>query len=139
MTGNEAISGALKAIGVLQETESASAEQAADGLVRLNDLMADLSGDGVDVGYAPQSDPTLDVGLNIESRQAVKSLLAVVLCPDYERQPSPVLIALATAGREKLLRDAIIRNPITSPQTLPRGDGGRGVWIDGRWNIFTGT
>lgn len=123
MTGNELITPALRSIGVLQETESASAEQAATALVTLNDLMAGLQGEGVDLGYAPQSDPSVDIGLNIEDRQAVKAILAVMLCPDYERQPHPVIVALASEGRNTLLRNSILRNKVSTPQTLPRGDG----------------
>lgn len=122
MTGNELITPALRSIGVLQETESASADQAATALVTLNDMMAGLQGEGVDLGYAPQSDPTVDIGLNIEDRQAVKALLAIMLCPEYERSPHPILVALATEGRNTLLRNSILRNPVTPAQTLPRGD-----------------
>ena len=136
MTANELVTQSLRSIGILQETESPSAEQSSTALTTLNDMMADLQADGVDVGYAPQSDPNVDIGLNIEDRLAIKSLLAVILCPDYERQPSPILVALAVAGRERLLRNAIINNPVVTPLTLPRGDGQGLFGI--RFNILTG-
>lgn len=130
MTGNELITPALRMLGILQETESASAEQAATGLVTLNDMMAALAGEGVDLGYAPQSDPTADIGINIEDRQHLKNLLAVMLAPEYDRQIHPVIAALANDGRNTLLRNALIRNPVPRAQTAPRGEGqwGRGVW-----------
>jgi hypothetical protein len=132
-TNNEFISDALKMLGVLQETESASAEQSSDGLRILNDMMANLLADDVDVGYAPQSDPTIDNGINTEDRQAIKYLLAVHMAPHYDRPVSATVGVFASDGMNKLLRNAAIRNPIESAQTLPRGDA-QGVW----WDIQTG-
>jgi hypothetical protein len=133
MTPNELITPALQAIGVLQETESPSAEQSANALVILNDMMAALSGEGVDLGYAPQSDPTASIDINIEDRMWLKAILAVMLCPAYERPPPAVDVALANEGRNTLLRNAWLRNPVAVRPTLPRGDS-QGIGF----NILTG-
>ena len=135
MTGNELITPALRLIGVLQETESPSAEQSAQGLVTLNDMMADMAGDGVDLGYAPQSDPTADIGMNIEWRQSLKYLLAVCLCSEYERPVPNAVATIALMGRNKLLRDSIYANRKQSTMThVPLGEAGGA----GTFNILTG-
>jgi hypothetical protein len=134
MLGNEVITPAMRLLGILMETESPSANQSATGLTALNNMMADLSGDGVDVGYAPQSDPNVDIGLNIEARQAVIAMLAIYIAPIYTRQPPPVVVAMATNGRNKILRDSIYQNRQPSTMThVPLGS----RW-NRYWNILTG-
>lgn len=123
MTGNELITPALRLIGVLQETESASAEQAANGLVTLNDMMADLVTDDVDLGYAQQSDPNAEIGINNENRQALKALLALAFCADYDRAPSTAVIAMAQSGRNKLLRAGVYQTRQEATMThIPMGE-----------------
>ena len=134
MTGNDMIDAALRLLGINDETESASAEQSATGLVALNDLMADLSGDGVDLGYAPQSDPTADIGINIEKRQALKYQLAMVLAPIYEKPISSLIASIAVMGRNKLLRDGIYQTRQEATMThAPLGEA-----FAVRSNILTG-
>lgn len=132
-TNNEFIADALRMIGVLAEGETASADQGSDGLRAMNDMMAALLADDVDVGYAPQSDPTADNGINIEAREPLKYLLAARLSADYERPITPLIGVLASEGRARLLRDAVVRNLQSGAQTLPRGDS-QGYW----WDITTG-
>lgn len=127
-TNNEFITDALKMLGVLQETESPSAEQSSDALRVMNDMLANLRAEDIELGYAPQSDPTAENGINIEDRQAVKYLLAVHLAPHFERNPSPVVVGMATDGMNKLLRNALTRDPDTAGQTLPRGDSQSQYW-----------
>jgi hypothetical protein len=134
MTGNELVEPALRLLGVLDEIQNASAEQSSTGLVVLNDMMADLSGDGVDLGYAPQSDPAVDNGMNIESRQALKFMLAVCLSPIYTKPITPVIAAEATMGRNKLLRDAIYQT--RQPSTMTHAPLGEAFAV--RTNILTG-
>lgn len=134
MTGNEMIEPSLRLLNVIRETENASAEQAATGMVALNDMMADLSGDGVDLGYAPQSDPSADNGINMEARQALKFMLAILLSPIYDKPITPVIAAEASAGRNKLLRDAIYRT--RAPSTMTHASLGEGYGV--RTNILTG-
>ena len=124
-TNGDFISSSLRLLGVLMETESASAEQGATGLVALNDLMADLSASDIDLGYAPQSDPTANCPISIEYRQSVKYLLAVLLAPIYTRPVGPVVAAFAEAGKNKLLRDAINRNLTPVRTDLPRSEARR--------------
>lgn len=116
------ITGALQLLGVLSESESASAEQGSDGLTAFNDMMASLSADGISLGFAPQSSVSDDAGLNIEWTKAIKALLAVDLAPHYGRPVSPELAVQAVAGRNQLARAAInLEMDGQSLATLPLG------------------
>ena len=106
-TNNEFITDALRLLGVLGEGQSPSANQSSDALVVFNDMMASLSADSINIGYAPQSDPTADNGRGIEVRKAVKYLLAVDLAPHYQRALDVAIVAQAMNARNQLLRESM--------------------------------
>lgn len=121
-TNGEFITDALRKIGVLAETESASADQGASGLRIMNDMIAEMFGDDVDIGYAPQSDTTANCPIALEYRQPIKYLLAVHLCAIYERPVSPVVGDMASKGYDKMLRDMLVQTMEVSTMThLPVG------------------
>lgn len=123
-TNNEFIGDALRLLGVLDETESPSSEQSADALVVFNDMMGALEEDGVSLGYAPQSDPTLDNGLGIGVRKAIKYLLAVDLAPKYQRSVSAEIAVQAMNARNQLYRAAINLSLAPADMThMPAGAG----------------
>ena len=109
-TYSEIMTDSLRLIGVLMETESLSAEQAADGIVVFNDMMALWESVGIDVGHAPTDTPTDTITYPAKARMAIKSNLAIALCPHFDRTPSPVLIAMAQSSYNAILRDAIHKN-----------------------------
>jgi hypothetical protein len=76
-TNREVITTALRMLGVIDAHSSASAEDAALGLTELNDLMEDLSGEGIDLGYPPQDNVSEDFPLDDNVTAAVKPLLAM--------------------------------------------------------------
>jgi hypothetical protein len=59
-TNREVITTALRMLGVIDGHSAATAEDAALGLTELNDLMEDLSGEGIDLGYPPQDNLSED-------------------------------------------------------------------------------
>jgi hypothetical protein len=135
MTNIEIIEDAMRAIGVLAETESASANQGALGLRRMNDLMAYWEGEGVDLGYPPQTSTTADSPLTITVTLAVKYNLAVMLCADYERSVPPVVASLASSSWYSLLRKYAIDARVESKlDLLPKGE----AWASG-YDITTDT
>ena len=103
------IEGALQLIGVLPESQSASADQAADALVILNDLMAAWESVGLNVGHVPSANAADTMDYPANARMAIKASLAMALCPSYDRQPSPVLVSMATATLNRLMSDAIYK------------------------------
>jgi hypothetical protein len=123
MTNIEIIEDAMRAIGVLAETESASANQGALGLRRMNDLLAYWEATGVDLQYPPQSSTTADFPLTVDVVLAVKYNLAAMLCPDYERQVPPIVASLASTSWYTLLRKAASDARVESTlDHLPKGE-----------------
>lgn len=125
MTNRELITSALRMLGVLDADQSASAEDAALGLEQLNDMMLDLAGEGVDLGFPPQDSVSDDFPLDDKEAAAVKPLLAMQLFTYYPsaRLP-PTLPAKAEANKLRLLRDAVLSNMEEADMSnLPGGEG----------------
>ena len=135
MTYADYITDSLRLIGVIMQTESADADQGAHAIGILNDMMAEWAADGIRVGYVPSETTSDDLSLHTSVRSAVKANLAMRLCPNYERNPSAVLVAMAQGGYDSLLLQASIdAAEEASLRNVPRGTGNLGYGF----NINTG-
>ena len=124
MTYADYITDALRLIGVLAHTESCDADQGALGISVLNDMMARWEGDGIMVGYVQSGTTTDTLNLMPIAREAVKKNLAVMLCPYYERLPSPIVAGGAQDGYHDLLMlGAIDAQEPVDLRDVPRGSG----------------
>ena len=132
MTYSELITESLRMIGVLMYSESADANQAAQGISVLNDMMSDWEGDGIMLGYVPSVTPTDTLSMDPTAKSAVKANLAIKLCPFYERQPHPAILEQATSGKGTLMRSVMLGN--INPVTMRHVPRGTGRWFD----ILTG-
>lgn len=110
MTNSDFITSALRLIGVLNEVETASPEQGTQGLEALNDLMAHLEQDGLNLNYYEQSDLTADTPLPRFSRPAIKYRLAISLAPEYGRAVTPEMVATADEYYSSLIRQSVSSN-----------------------------
>lgn len=108
MQNLEVIQDALRLIGVLPEGQTASAEQGEDALRTMNDLLAEWSADGIEVGHFPQVDTTEDFPAGYEVAAAIKYNLAVHLAPQYGRQVDAIVGTFAGRFYNRLLRDSAI-------------------------------
>jgi hypothetical protein len=109
MTNLELITQALRKIGVIDAFRPASAEDAALGLQELNNLMADLEADTVDLGYFTQTSVNDDLPLDDRDSSAILPLLAVSLSGAFPSSTiSPALAFQADKNRSRLLRDAVL-------------------------------
>jgi hypothetical protein len=109
VTALDLITDALRDIGVISEIESPSAEQGDAAVSRLNDLMASLAEDGIDLGYAPISATTDTVVIPDGHVSTIKALLAIKCAPMYAGSEVPPLIAAsADAGYTRLLKQALL-------------------------------
>jgi len=116
---SDTIADSLHLIGVLAETDSISAEQAADGLVTLNDLMAAWENLGINVGHVPSATPSDTMVYPANARLAIKAGLAMALCADYGRSPPPIVVAMASSAFSHLAAQSVYQNaPITNLDTL---------------------
>jgi hypothetical protein len=125
MTTNlDVIKSALSLLGVVAEGQEPSAEQAELSLEVMNDIFLDWSEDGLEVGQWPQTD--LSAAFPAESVQTCKSTLAVHLAPHFGKAPDPVTLALASLGRERLVRNAVRAR--LEPADTSGMPGGSGDW-----------
>ena len=102
------IKASLQMLGVLNEVETPSAEQGQLGLTVLNDLLEDWSGQEIDIGQWPQTDLAAEFPGAPNTEGAVKANLAIWLAPYYAVGVSPPVVAMASSGFNRLLRDAMV-------------------------------
>lgn len=129
-TNRQVIQSALRKISVLDANQDASAEDGQLALEAMNDLMALLSGEGIDFGYPPQDSLNDDFPLGATEEAQVKPLLAVQLFTYFPSGVvSPTLAGEAEMARRQMLRTAVLLNREESSVThLPLGESGTGVW-----------
>jgi hypothetical protein len=124
MLALEIVTDALRNIGVISEIETPSAEQGADGVRKLNELMASLAEDGIDLGWVPIDDTGDTVVFPAGEVRSIKALLSANLAPIYGAEiPSPVA-AVAGSGYSRMLRNALILSQnAASLSTIHHGSG----------------
>lgn len=105
MTNGELISAALRLIGVLEEGETPSAEQGADGLSTMNDLFLEWNEDGVDIGFYPQTSLSDDSPIADDALYAARYNLALSLSSEYGVEPRPAIVVTADKSYSRLLRE----------------------------------
>lgn len=127
ITNEVLIRDSLGLLGVLTETQNASAEQSQHGLRVLNEMMADWETSGIDVQWFEQDTLADDCPLPTTAVSAVKFNLAIALSPYYGK-PIPSEIGVrAEQYYQKLLRDAVrSRLQPADMSHLAWGSGNRG-------------
>lgn len=123
ITNRQLISDALAMLGILAETETASAEQATQGLRFLNSLMSEMEQtDGIDLEYYSQTVLADDCPIPAYAEQIVTALLAIRLAAVYPGADPSIAAGIAADGRAKLLRIALVDGMREADMThLPRG------------------
>lgn len=107
ITVNKLISDALLELGVIRENQTISAEQLADGIRKLNQMMSMWENDdNIDLGYYPMSSGASTVPITEESEWAVTVNLAVVLAGSYGAPLQPSTISEASRTKTRLDRVA---------------------------------
>lgn len=107
-------------------------EEYSEALSRLNDLMLELKGSGVDLGYNfPTSNvgtPEDESGIPFEATQVVGLLLAEAIAPTMGKTLSAETNRRIARSRS-VLRGQYASIPTVYPQhTTPRGSGNRWPW-----------
>lgn len=122
MTNAELIASALRLLGVLIEGQSMTAEQGADGLATLNDLLAEWESQGVQLGHFPQVSTTDEADYRAEDLIAIRYNLALHLAPEYGVAIRPDVGALASVYHRRLLNVAVYDKLVEQDMThLPGG------------------
>jgi hypothetical protein len=129
----EVVTDALRNIGVLGVTDTPDAEQGADGVRKLNELMASLAEDGIDLGYAPSSSTADTIVLPLGQVSTIKALLSLRMAPIYGAEIPVAVAESASSGYNRLLSQAL--NLAMEPMKL-RMAKGAGQYCG--FNILTG-
>lgn len=123
---------ALKAIGVIHEGGTLSAEQGLDGLRRMNQVMETWTEDHIELGYFAQSDTTATCPIPAWAEMGVTSKVAQRLMADYpSATPQPWLFDDAQNGIGTIVRKVIVENaPVAKMDHMPSGTGHHGAGFD---------
>jgi hypothetical protein len=124
----ELVTGALRRAGVIGEADDPSAEEGSDAVTRLNDMIAGMAEDGIDLGWNPKASTADTVVLPLGHIGTIKAMLAVMLADEYGTEVSPVTASEAKSGYDRLLRQAL-QMQMTRRSDAPRGEIFRGTRI----------
>ncbi len=117
----------LRQCTIISEIATPSAEEGADAVTKLNDMMAELEADEIRLGWNPKATTADTIVLPAEHVMGLKAMLGVRICEGYGSPVPPVMQALANAGYERMLRQSLHMN-MRETRTSLRGDAQRGYW-----------
>lgn len=130
MTFLELCTDAYFMAGIISEVESPSAEQGSKAVRWMNNLMFDMEGDGIDLGWSPISSTADTITLPKEALNGLTALLAVKLCSANGVQIPGSALEDAERCRERLLGHAVsLQIERAQSNTLPLGENNTG-WYD---------
>ena len=133
-TNANVINRALREINVINEVQTATAEQGAQALEKLNSLMEAWKEDSLDVGYFRQNSTTDTCPIPDYAEGAVIHALALECAPQYGATISNETLAKVTYYMKILRRKIIVERQQNADMThLPSGAGHFGS----RYNITT--
>lgn len=130
------IGDALLEIGVINESETPSAEQGQHALRKLNQMLESWEEEGVRLGWCEQSDTSGTAPLPPYAERGVTLKLAMALAPSYGGAASvtPALIAEMTDAYGLIIRKAALKNLKPSDtRNMPKAEAS-----NGHSNILTG-
>ncbi len=128
------IEDALRDINVISEIDTASSEQGAFCLRRLNQMMEIWKEQDIDIGWFAQTSTTDTIPIPDWAELGVTSVLAIACAPNYGASISAELAAIADVAASTILRKSLVEKQENADMShLPQG-AGRGV----RHNILTG-
>lgn len=101
------IEDALRDINVISEIDSASAEQGATGLRKLNQMMEAWKEQDIDLGWFAQTSTTDTIPIPDWAELGVTEALAIVMAPSQSASVSPKLVAIADVSVGMIRRKSI--------------------------------
>lgn len=130
-TNLQIVADALRSIGVIDETETPSAEQGAHCLRQLNQMMALWDAEGVSLGYFAQTSTADTCPIPDWAEAGVCGRLAMRVSPDYGAQVPLGTAAKADEGYTTILRTVHnLRLKGLDMSYLPAGSAGFGYTFD---------
>lgn len=101
-TGAQVISDALLAINVIRAGQTPSAEQQAQGIRRLNQMMAMWEVEGNNLGYIPIGTVTQTLTVPDAAILGIVNNLAILWAPFFGATASAEVVALAERGMDAI-------------------------------------
>ncbi len=125
----EIVTDALRDIAVLGETDTPSTEQGQTAVRKLNELMASMAEDGIDLGYAPVANTAATIDLPLGAVSTIKAMLSVACAPIYGAEVPAQVAGKAESGYNRLLGKAVsLQIERAQSNTLPAGQNQRYRW-----------
>ena len=125
-TNLDLTSDALLDLGVINESETPSAEQGSHALRQLNQMLEAWEEEGVRLGWCEQTDTSADAPLYPYALKGVTAALAMELAPSYggAASVSPALMKKFDDGMAVINRKAALKNlkPLSTAH-MSRGEG----------------
>jgi len=124
MTNQQVIDDAFFDIKIIESGDSASATFSADGMKKLNQMMAAWKESDKDLQFFPQDTLGDTCPIPIWAEQAVIKNLAIKLAPAYSAPVTQLMVKEANDG-ESLVARTIINNQLEGSDlsTMPQGSG----------------
>ena len=107
MTVDDLITQALREVGVIRHSQTPTAAQQSRSLTKLNQFMADLFADGVDIGYFSVSSATEDLPVDDEDEYAIRMNFALAVGNEFAAPISEWLFREAKRTKARLERNVV--------------------------------
>ena len=122
-TAESLIKAALQEILVQASEQPIEAEEFQTAVQYLNEMMAMLASDGINLGYSDVTNASDVITIPNGALAPVRNLLAVELATQYDVPLNQLLIAKSERGLRILEKIAVQPSPTSYPSTLPIGSG----------------
>lgn len=131
VTNVQVVTDALRSLNVIREGQTPNANQSANVLRQLNQMMFAWEADGTVLGYFEQTTPSDTCPIPQWSEQGVTYQLAIFIAGDYGADPLPSVIKRADDGYQTILRTVEnLRLEGADMRHLPAGSGKFGDGYD---------
>ena len=120
LTVSDVLTQALREIRVIRATQTLAADQLADGITYLNQMMADWEQDGIELGWYPVTQGSDTLRIEAKNEIGVMFNLAILLAGQYGAPLQPTTTAKANRTFRRLERSTIELVEVDLSD-LPRG------------------
>lgn len=135
-SGADIVNGALRKLGINPSDSAITGQEMLDGIEALNDMLIEWENSGIVLGFAPIADSADTIRVPRGTELAIKLNLAIVLAPEYSKQPSVALVEKAGTSYDRMLLISQKPLDVEFPDTLPLGDGNQCIDINEDQRFF---
>lgn len=127
MNAGELITASFRKLAIRASESSLTEQEKTDALFELNNMMAQYETEGFHLAYTPVSSTSDEITTPEWSHRWMILSLAVLIAPEYGKQPSPVILADLSVAY-KAIQNVLISAPrVKLPPDMPIGGGNQGI------------